>query len=177
MASEQMTESEKLARQMAAELQANGVFAKAYNASGILALVYGAARDFAPDAIVGLKLDITPSSANLSGAITLNDPNVTIKIGSLIYINDSDSKTARLKLAKPAEITDEVREQNLAKVGAYKLIKTFVLGTLNDPQKLLAMGAQKGLDEIKVNMRITGIATKIQSNGAIGLKVTGEPKK
>ena len=177
MSGEQITDSEKLARQMAVELQARGEFAKAYSANAILALIYGAARDFAPKAVVGLKLDITPLNASLSGSITLPDPDVTINIGSLVYTNDLNSKAARLKLAQPAQITDVVREKNLAKVGLYQGAKLLILKTLDDPQQLLAMGAQKGLDEIGVKMRITGIAARVQSNGAIGLKVTGEPKK
>ena len=177
MNTEQITESERLARQMAAELQAKGEFAKAYSANAILALVYGAARDFAPKAVVGLKLDIAPTSASLSGSITLPDPDVTINIGSLVYTNDPDSKAARLKLAQPAQITDVVREKNLAKLAVYKGVKIVVLKTLDDPQQLLAMGAQHGLDELNCGMRITGIAARVQSNGAIGLKVTGEPKR
>lgn len=177
MSAEQPTESEKLARQMAAELQTRGEFAKAYTANQILGLVNGAAKDFAPGAIIGLKFDITPPSASLSGSITLPDPDVTINVGSLVYTNDPDSKVARLKLAKPAQITDVVREKNLVKLGLYKGVKMIVLRTLDDPQQLLVMGAQHGLDELKSGMRITGIATRIQANGAIGLKVTGEPKK
>lgn len=177
MATEQVTESEKLALQISEQFRKTGEFAKAYSAKGILDLVYAAARDFAPKAVVGLKLEIVFPNASLSGSITLPDPDVTIKIGSLVYTNDPESKIARLKLAKPAEITDEIREKDLLKVGTYKVLKALVFEALNDPNKLLALGFQRMLDETKTDMKVTGIASRVQTNQAIGVKITGEPKK
>jgi len=164
-----------LAEQVASQFRETGRLAKAFNKDGILDIINAAARDFAPTASLRLNLEILCPKASLTGEVVLADPDVTIKVGSLVYTNDT-GPTTRLKLAEPARIDDEIREKNQVKIGAYLLLKTLVLSTLNDPQKLLAMGFQKLLDETKTPMKVVTIATAIQPNNAIGVIVTGTKK-
>ncbi len=171
MSAEQKTQSELLAEQVASQFRETGRLAKAFSRDGVLDIVHAAARDFAPTADLRLNLEILYPKASLTGEVVLVDPDVTIRIGSLVYTNDT-GPTTRLKLAEPAKINDEIREQNQIKVGAYNILKALILGMLNDPQKLLAMGFQRLLDETKTSMKVTSIATAIQPNNAIGVIVT-----
>lgn len=177
MSKENPTETEKILLEMAGAILANGKYGKAYTAKQIGDLVASAVRSQAPGSTAAVEVNIAYPKATVKGTVNLTEPNVTLHLDEIELENDPTPNTTRVKLTKPVVFREEVRETNKLKVAAYNAVKVLMMGAINDPQKLIAIGMQMGLDGLQQNVQITGIALKIQPNGSFGAIVSGKPKK
>lgn len=177
MSKENPTETEKILLEMAGAILVNGKYGKAYTDKQIGDLIASAVRSQAPGSTAAVEVNIAYQKATVRGTVNLTDPNVTLYLDAIELENDPTPNTTRVKLTKPVVFREEVRETNLLKIGAYKAAKALMMESINDPQKLISIGMQMGLDGLQQNVQITGIALKIQPNGSFGAIVSGKSKK
>ncbi len=176
MSKENPTETEKILLEMAQAILEKGKYGKPYTGKQIGDLVASAVRSQAPGSTAAVETNITYPKATIKGTVNLTDPNVTLYLDAIELENDPTPNTTRVRLTKPVVFREEIRETNPLKIGAYKVVKAVMMGVINDPQKLIAAGMQMGLDRLQQNVQITGVALKIQPNGAFGAIVSGKPK-
>ncbi len=177
MATEELTEIKKIFLEMGTALREKGRYGKAYTAKQIGDLIATAVQDQAHGSTAAVEVDITYPIATAKGIINLTDPDVTLYLDEIALENASDPKATRVKLAKQIKFREEIREKNPVKLAAYEAFRSVVMGLVDDPQTLIAYGMQGGLDGLKQQVQITGVALKIQPNGAFGAIVSGKPKE